>query len=103
MKLEADIHERYPGSEWLNITSNLMSAILVGANFNSKVADVGCSVFNLAQTLTDIEKGIIIDDQMGKIKWPFAKSLLVGNEEEEDNVFIEYISALANSPRHNLN
>ena len=80
-----------------------MSAILAGANFNSKVADVGCSVFNLAQTLADIENGIIIDDFMGKIRRPFAKPLLAGNEKEEDNVFIEYVSALANSPTHNLN
>ena len=102
LKLEADVHKRYAGSEWLTITSNLMSAILVGANFNSKVADVGCSIFNLAQTLADIENRILIDDCMGKIKGPFAKPLLAGNE-EEDNVFIEYVSALDNSPTHSLN
>ena len=67
LKLEADVCQRHAGSEWLNITSNLMSATLVGAHFNSKVADVGCSVFNLAQTLADIENRIIIDDCMGKI------------------------------------
>ena len=99
LKLEADVHQRYAGSEWLNIKSNLMS---VGAHFNSKVADVGCSVFNLAQMLADIENGIIIDYCMGKIRCPFAKPLLVGNE-EDDKIFIEYISALANSPTHNLN
>ena len=79
-----------------------MSAILVGVNFISKAADMGCSIFNLAQTLADIKNGIIIDDCMGKIRCPFAKPLLMGNEEEEDNIFIEYVSALANSPTHNL-
>ena len=44
------------------------------------------------QTL--IEKGIYIDDCMGKISHPYAKPLLAGNEEEEDNVFIEYVSAM---------
>ena len=67
LKLEADGRQRYAGSEWLNITSNLMSAIIVGANFNSKVADVGCSIFNLTQMLADIKNGIIIGDCMGKI------------------------------------
>ena len=67
-KLEADVHQRYAGSEWLTITSNLMSAILVGANFNSKAADVSCSMFNLAQTLADIKNRILIDDCMGKMK-----------------------------------
>ena len=103
LKLEADVHQRYAGSKWLTITSNLMSAILVGVNFNSKAADVGCSIFNLAQMLSDIKNGILIDDCMGKIKFPFAKPLLAGNEEEEDNVFIEYVGALDNSPTHSLN
>ena len=102
LKLEADVHQRYAGSEWLTITLNLMSAILVGANFNSKAADVSCSIFNLAQTLADIENSILIDDCLGKIKCPFAKPLLVGNK-EEDNVFIEYVSALVNTPTHSLN
>ena len=70
LKLEAGVHQRYAGSKWLTITLNLMSAILVRANFNSKVADVGCSIFNLAQTLADIKNGILIDDCMGKIKPP---------------------------------
>ena len=103
LKLEADVRQRYAGSEWLTITLNLMSAILVGANFNSKAADVGCSIFNLAQMLADIKNKILIDDCIGKIKCPFAKPLLAGNKQEEDNVFIEYVSALDNSPTHSLN
>ena len=77
LKLESDVRQRYAGSEWLIIPLNLMSAILIGANFNSKVGDVDCSTFNLAQMLADIENGILIDDCMGKIKHPFAKPLLV--------------------------
>ena len=93
---------KYPDSEWLHITSNLMSCMLIGANFNSKATDVGCSVFNLAQTLADIEKGIYIDDGMGKILCPYAKPLLAGNEEEEDNIFIEYVSAMDEDPQQKL-
>ena len=51
-------------------------------------------MFNLAKTLADIEKGIYIDDCMGKILRPYAQPLLAGNEEEKDNVFIEYVSAM---------
>ena len=76
--------------------------MLIGANFNFKAADVGCSVFNLARTLADIEKGIYIDDGKGKILCPCAKPLLAGNKEEEDNVFIEYVSAMDGDPQQKL-
>ena len=54
-----------------------MYCMLTRANFNSKAADIGCSVFNLAQTI-DIEKVIYIDDHMGKSHvqshcWPEMK------------------------------
>ena len=101
-QLHHTVHARYPDSEWLHIASNLMSCMLIGANFNSKATDVGCLVFNLAQTLADIEKGIYIDDCMGKISHPYAKPLLAGNEEGDDNVFIEYVNAIDGDPEQKL-
>ena len=76
--------------------------MLIRPNFNSKAADVGCSVFNLAQMLADIEKGIYIDDCMGKISHPYAKPLLVGKKEEENNIFIEFESAMDGDPEQKL-
>ena len=79
-----------------------MSCMLIRANFNSKATNAGCSVFHLAQALADIEKGIYIDDGMGKISRPYAKPLLAGNEEEEDIIFIKYASAMDGDPEQKV-
>ena len=52
--------------------------------------------------LADIKKGIYIYDGMGKISLPCAKPLLAGNVEEEDSVFIEYVSAIDGDPQQKL-
>ena len=52
--------------------------------------------------LADIEKGIYIDGHMGKNLHPYAKPLLAGNEEEEDNIFIKYVSAMDGNPEQKL-
>ena len=76
----------------------------VRAKLNMKQPTSAALELKLAPTkMTDIENGILINDCLWKIKRPFAKPLLVGNEEEEDNVFIEYVSALDNTPTHSLN
>lgn len=48
---------------------------------------------NIAQCLADLERGIVPNhEHTASVTRPYAIPLLAGNEEEEDNVFIEYVS-----------
>ena len=83
----------HSSADWANIFRGLVSTLLVGANYNSYAAEVGASLFNITTYLVDEEKGEKLQFvNGGKLEHPFAVSLTAGNEEEKDNVFVEYAS-----------
>ena len=74
-------------ADWSQMIYGLLSTTLVGANFNSYAAEVGASMLNIAQVLTDAERGVVLDiPQTGKLSRPWAVGLTAGNKEEHDNV-----------------
>ena len=86
-------YSAYSTPDWIDMIKNLASCLLVGANYNSHGSHIGSSIFNLAQALSDIEKGKApTPRQTGRLQCPFAVPLQAGNEEEPENVFIEYVS-----------
>ena len=83
----------HSAAECANIFGGLVSTLLVGANYNSYAAEVGASLFNIATFLVVAEKGEELQFvNGGKLEHPFAISLTAGNEEEKDNIFVEYAS-----------
>ena len=92
-KICPQILQYHSPADWSQMICGLLSTILVGANFNSYAAKVGASMLNIAQVLADAERGVVLDiPQTGKLSRPWAVGLTTGNEEECDNVFIEYVS-----------
>ena len=86
-------YSAYSTPDWIDMIKNLASCLLVGANYNSHGSHIGSSIFNLAQALCDIEKGKApTPGQTGRLQHPFAVPLQAGNDEEPENVFIEYVS-----------
>ena len=92
-QMDTHVLAYHSAADWSQMLCSLLSAILVGANYNRYVAEVGASMMNLAQTLADAEREIKLNIlHTAKLSRPWAIGLTAGNEEEWDNVFIEYIS-----------
>ena len=80
-------------ADWANIFGGLVSTLLISTNYNSYAAKLGASLLNMATFLVDMEKGEQVNIYHGaKLECPFAIGLTAGNEEEKDNVFVEYAS-----------
>ena len=80
-------------ADWANIFGGLVSTLLIDANYNSYAAKLGASLLNIATFLVDMEKGEQVNVYHGaKLEHPFAVGLMARNEEEKDNVFVEYAS-----------
>ena len=80
-------------ANWANIFGGLVSTLLVAANYNSYAAELGASLLNIATFLVDTEKSEEVKIfYSAKLEHPFAIGLMAGNEEEKDNVFVEYSS-----------
>ena len=91
--MDAHILDYHSAADWSQMLCGLLSAILVDANYNSYAAEVGACMMNVAQTLADAEREIKLNIlHTAKLSRPWVIGLTVGNEEECDNVFIEYIS-----------
>ena len=69
-----------------------VSTLLVGANYNSYAAEVGLHCLISQLILLMKKRGKLEFVNGGKLECPFALSLTAGNEEEKDNVFVEYAS-----------
>lgn len=91
----------YSVGEIATMLADLLGPILCHANFNSYAAGFGCSITNMAQALADLDRSIRCDDiHSASDERPFAIPLLAGNQEEVDNVFVEYISAKSTEMDH---
>ena len=91
--MDAHILDHHSAADWSQMLCGLLSAILVDANYKSYAAEVGACMMNVAQTLADAEREIKLNIlHTAKLSRPWVIGLRVGNEEECDNVFIEYIS-----------
>ena len=91
LELDENVRKLHSDSEWIDMFVNLAKCIVVGANFNSKASEVGCSIFNMGQILSGLERNNN-NEIKDKLCRPYSNPLLAGNEEEEDNIFIEYVS-----------
>ena len=47
-------------TDWLQMMCRLLSAVLIGANYNIYTLEVGASMMNIAQALADAKRGIVL-------------------------------------------
>ena len=80
-------------AEWMDLIINLTSTLVSGQNYNSFASQVGASVFNIASMLVDMERNLFLDtDYSYSLTRPHTWALQGGNEEEDENIFFQYVS-----------
>ena len=80
-------------AEWMDLIINLTSTLVSGQNYNSFASQVGASIFNIASMLADMERNLFLDtDYTYSLTRPHARALQGGNKEEDENIFIQYVS-----------
>ena len=80
-------------AEWTDLIINLTSTLVSSRNYNSFASQVGATIFNIASMLADMERNMFLDtDYTYSLKRPHARALQGENEEEDENIFIQYVS-----------
>ena len=80
-------------AEWMDLIVNLTSMLVSGQNYKSFASQVGASIFNIDLMLADIERNLYLDtDYTYSLTRSHAWALQGRNEEEDENIFIQYVS-----------
>lgn len=98
-RLPAALLKGYGLDNITNVIVGLTASLLKQANYDSPSSEVGCSVSNISRMLADLE--VAVDVKCATLTRPFASPLKGGNEEDDDNTYIEYVSHIVDQG-HNI-